>query len=144
MSMFTKLVWVVTYCTGLPSIKPNNPSVRWFCEFTWQIKYNFISICRRQCAVLLWEGSHLKAAWSIDHNVRSRENLKKIMFLLHKTYMATKPDRMLSYGKIFIRQTLKMSPVFLIHFLLFLLLALWSVGCSRVQNFDYWLNNTNK
>ena len=45
MPMVTKLARVVKYLEELPPINSHDPSRRWSCEITWQMKY--ISICRR-------------------------------------------------------------------------------------------------
>ena len=95
---------------GLPPINSYNPLNMWSGNVTWQINDICTIHITNQSGDILREAPTIKAKWPFDHfaKERSRDSLKH--FSIFARLMATKPGRVLTYGRRFSMQTLRSSP----------------------------------
>ena len=92
MLMVTRLIRVVIYQMELAPKSLHGPSMRWWCEVMWQIKYVKSVPAEgphnKLEKVLQWQDPILNATWLSDHltNVGSRNNLKNFCFYQGKAF----------------------------------------------------------
>ena len=92
MLMVTRLIRVVIYQMELAPKSLHGPSIRWWCEVMWQIKYVKSVPAEgphnKLGKVLQWQDPILNATWLSHHltNVGSRNNLKNFCFYQGKAF----------------------------------------------------------